>query len=140
MLTITDEPTSAANEGSERGPENHADDDAADALLVAVWPEAVALVSTLAMWLLEVRSHALREFPKTVDIPPYAVLSHTWSTDEVLFQDIVTGNAPNCAGYAKILGCCRQAIADGFDFVVSNLASRRNRAWRAETDAPAVDR
>lgn len=48
------------------------------------------------------------------DIPPYAILSHTWGKKEVQFKDIeerYTGDS------TKIEGCCNQAIVDGLDYV-----------------------
>ena len=71
------------------------------------------------MRLLNARTHKLRDFPKSADVPPYAILSHTWSSDEVEFQDFIVGDPKSRGGYGKIEGCCRQAIADGFDYVVS---------------------
>lgn len=49
-------------------------------------------------------------------LPPYAILSHTWGSneDEVTFQDLRDGTAPARApGYRKIRFCARQAAADG---------------------------
>ena len=41
------------------------------------------------------------------DIPPYAILSHTWGDDqeEVTFHDIETASGTSKAGYAKLLFC-----------------------------------
>ncbi|KAH8595415.1 heterokaryon incompatibility protein-domain-containing protein [Bisporella sp. PMI_857] len=44
--------------------------------------------------------------------PPYAILSHTWSTSEVSFQDILVGKAPDRRGYQKIKNFCAQAAHD----------------------------
>jgi len=49
--------------------------------------------------------------------PSYAILSHTWGADEVLFGDIQTGKADKKNGYIKIIGCCRKAFQDGFQWV-----------------------
>ena len=41
------------------------------------------------------------------EIPPYAILSHTWSSDdddEVTFDDVQNGRGKNKAGWAKALG------------------------------------
>jgi hypothetical protein len=68
------------------------------------------------MRLLNAKSLKLTQF-NARDTPPYAILSHTWGSDEVTFQDI---NAPNPDAKqvsAKIVGCCRQACADGLDWV-----------------------
>lgn len=53
------------------------------------------------------------------DVPPYAILSHTWSKDpedEVLFADINDKTYLNKPGYAKILATLRQASEDGLDY------------------------
>jgi Heterokaryon incompatibility protein (HET) len=50
--------------------------------------------------------------------PPYAILSHTWHDDEVLFQDLQDiPLASKKAGFVKIQFCCNQALEDGFEFV-----------------------
>ncbi|ETS78830.1 hypothetical protein PFICI_08683 [Pestalotiopsis fici W106-1] len=53
-------------------------------------------------------------------IPAYAVLSHTWLSDndrEVTFQDLTTGEpTKKPAGYAKIHFCASQASRDGLEF------------------------
>lgn len=52
----------------------------------------------------------LVEFGGT-DVPPYAILSHTWGVDdsEVTYQDIIDGTGKKKAGYKKILFCGREA-------------------------------
>jgi hypothetical protein len=51
-------------------------------------------------------------------IPRYAILSHTWETDdqEVTFQDITNGVGHNKSGYEKIKFCRNQAQKDGLDY------------------------
>jgi ankyrin repeat protein len=46
------------------------------------------------------------------DIPPYAILSHTWGADheEVTHKDILDGVGESKAGYKKIRFCGKQAI------------------------------
>jgi hypothetical protein len=46
--------------------------------------------------------------------PPYAILSHTWDTDddEVNFRDIQSGWGKSKAGYRKILFCGTKAAKD----------------------------
>ncbi|PKS07150.1 hypothetical protein jhhlp_005750 [Lomentospora prolificans] len=50
------------------------------------------------------------------DVPPYAILSHTWGDGEVAFQDMQRGRAfaSRLQGFAKIEDCCRQAKRDGY--------------------------
>ena len=60
----------------------------------------------------------LREFDSN-SLPTYAILSHTWDTDnskEVSFQDLEAGIGKSKAGYGKILFCERQATADGLRY------------------------
>jgi hypothetical protein len=53
------------------------------------------------------------------DVPDYAILSHTWEQDEIVFEDLyVGGPAPkNKVGFAKLCGCCDQARLEGFDYI-----------------------
>jgi len=60
----------------------------------------------------------LREFDSN-SLPAYAILSHTWDTDnskEVSFQDLETGAGKSKAGYGKLLFCEKQADADGLRY------------------------
>ncbi|KAI0506185.1 HET-domain-containing protein [Xylaria bambusicola] len=68
------------------------------------------------MHLLNVYTGRLEEFFGD-GIPPYAILSHTWGEGEVSFQDLKDPSHTQKPGYAKIEGCCQQAIRDGLDFV-----------------------
>ncbi|RYC56155.1 hypothetical protein CHU98_g10056 [Xylaria longipes] len=68
------------------------------------------------MHLLNVHTRQLQEFIGDRK-PPYAILSHTWGEDEVLFQDLSNPEHKNKLGYKKIEGCCEQAIREGFEFV-----------------------
>ncbi|KAM7183190.1 NACHT domain containing protein [Rhypophila sp. PSN 637] len=49
-------------------------------------------------------------------VPPYAILSHTWGDEEVLFSDLKNGTAKDKAGYVKIQFCGDQAERDGVNF------------------------
>lgn len=52
------------------------------------------------------------------DIPQYAILSHTWGTDddEVSFKDLVDGTGKSKIGYDKIHFCGEQARRDGLAY------------------------
>ena len=54
------------------------------------------------------------------DIPPYAILSHTWGADheEVTFKDIYKGKGKGKTklGYEKLRFCAAQAARDGLKF------------------------
>jgi hypothetical protein len=49
------------------------------------------------------------------DVPPYAILSHTWGADaeEVSFEDLANGEGETKLGYEKIRFCGEQAQQDG---------------------------
>jgi len=64
------------------------------------------------MRLLNAKTKKLEEFFDK-DIPRYAILSHTWGKDEVLFKDIMKGRYNNDSN--KIEGCCREALGNGLD-------------------------
>ncbi|KAG9229325.1 hypothetical protein BJ875DRAFT_508003 [Amylocarpus encephaloides] len=51
-------------------------------------------------------------------IPPYAILSHTWSSSEseFLFEDLVNSIGKKKAGYEKILFCSKQIARDGLQY------------------------
>ncbi|KAF2625001.1 HET-domain-containing protein, partial [Macroventuria anomochaeta] len=49
------------------------------------------------------------------NVPPYAILSHTWSEnhkDEVSFKDIAKGRGKDKQGYDKLRFCAKQATDD----------------------------
>ncbi|XTI89670.1 heterokaryon incompatibility protein-domain-containing protein [Cenococcum geophilum] len=52
------------------------------------------------------------------NIPPYAILSHTWGDDheEVTFKDLVDGSGKSKTGYTKIRFCTTQAAKDGLQY------------------------
>jgi hypothetical protein len=72
------------------------------------------------MRLLERKSDG--EFSLTKDLtgnlPPYAILSHTWGadTEEVTFRDLIDGTGKSKAGYNKVRFCGEQAERDGLKY------------------------
>lgn len=68
------------------------------------------------MRLLNTITLELRSF-KPSEIPPYAILSHRWQAEEVLFEDIINGSAWTKRGYSKVAGACYQATKDGFGYI-----------------------
>lgn len=60
----------------------------------------------------------LRKFDRN-SLPAYAILSHTWDTDnskEVSFQDLEAGTYKSKAGYEKIRFRADKAAADGLRY------------------------
>ena len=53
------------------------------------------------------------------NVPPYAILSHTWGDEEVLFQDIakLISEFQHLKGFSKIAKCCALARSDGWEYV-----------------------
>ena len=50
------------------------------------------------------------------NIPPFAILSHTWGDEEVTFQDLQRGHYEHKSGFAKIYLTCQQAKRDGLSW------------------------
>ncbi|KAM5354875.1 hypothetical protein ACJ41O_001521 [Fusarium nematophilum] len=50
------------------------------------------------------------------DIPQYAILSHTWEDQEVIYTDMLDNTAFQKKGYEKIRYTCIQAVADGLEY------------------------
>jgi hypothetical protein len=64
------------------------------------------------MRLLNARTKQFEEFYD--EVPPYAILSHTWGPDELTFKHMEQkGYVPS----KKIDGCYKQALEDGLNFV-----------------------
>ena len=49
-------------------------------------------------------------------IPPYAILSHRWGNNEVIFEDLVYNRYKSKTGYRKIEFCAKQATQDGLQY------------------------
>lgn len=77
------------------------------------------------MRLIHAASLRLERFDDDSKIPPYAILSHTWGSEEVSlqeFQNTYAGDEPTRArirsmsGYSKIVKTCEQALIDDYAF------------------------
>ena len=68
------------------------------------------------MRLLHAKTLKFREFFDT-NIPPYAILSHTWEEEEVSLQDMQSKVPTRKRGLTKIKACCKQAIDDEIEWV-----------------------
>lgn len=71
------------------------------------------------MRLLIATTRQLEEFVVEEEIPPYAILSHTWgkASDEVKLQDLSDPNVKEKPRHQKIDYCWKQALEDGLDWV-----------------------
>jgi hypothetical protein len=73
-----------------------------------------------SMRLLNASTLDMKEFISDHDRPRYAILSHTWGKQEISWAQWENRHASPIEatlGGAKIIGCCRQALADGFAWV-----------------------
>jgi hypothetical protein len=63
-------------------------------------------------------SFSLVEFQGN-NIPPYAILSHTWgpNDEEVIYQDVLSGTGRGKSGYHKLTFCAKQAAKDGLQYI-----------------------
>ena len=67
------------------------------------------------MWLLDTGTLKLRDF--FGDLPPYAILSHTWADEEVSFQVIGNDVARDMPGYDKIQRSCALARSQQHEYI-----------------------
>lgn len=68
------------------------------------------------MRLLRTHTIELVEFPPD-RIPRYAILSHTWGEEEVLFTDMQHHTGQTKSAWSKVQGACAQARADRFGYI-----------------------
>ena len=71
------------------------------------------------MRLINVKTYKFEEFPEH-NLPPYAILSHTWgnNAEELSFHDVENGRtAKPGVGSAKLKGCCEQASREHIGYV-----------------------
>jgi hypothetical protein len=70
------------------------------------------------MRLINAKSLQLEEFHEEL-APPYAILSHTWGTKEVTYEDTFSASRFDSdeLGSTKIKKSCAVALKDGFDYV-----------------------
>jgi hypothetical protein len=70
------------------------------------------------MRLINTLTYELREFFDN-DVPKYAILSHTWEEEEVLFHDMtnITGSTRNKLGFKKVQGACSLAHSQGYTWI-----------------------
>lgn len=74
---------------------------------------SVPLSSIYEMRLLKTDTHnglTLQHFHDPDSRPRYAILSHTWGDDELLYDDVINKKyQTNWKGYRKVIGCCALA-------------------------------
>jgi hypothetical protein len=70
------------------------------------------------MILLNAKTFRLEEFFGD-KVPEYGILSHTWQTEEILFEDIkhLSHEVRTKEGFRKVEGFCKLATEEGLDYV-----------------------
>lgn len=71
------------------------------------------------MRLLNAKTLNFEEFMNEKSFPKYAILSHTWGSEEVTYQDMRDGLSQAVqqkTGFTKIRWACQQAKAEGLEF------------------------
>jgi len=71
-------------------------------------------LNLLSIRLLNTSTKRFADFNDSV--PAYAILSHTWGADEVMFQHLQTSGYTEKPSWQKIERLCAQAAEDGFEF------------------------
>jgi hypothetical protein len=88
------------------------------------------------MWLLETSTFRLHEYTGS-EVPPYAILSHTWAEDEVLFHEIQQPFelVPGKAGFEKIRRFCMLAREHTYNYawIDTVCIDKRSSAELTET-------
>ena len=59
----------------------------------------------------------LESFDDPTRIPRYAILSHRWRDNEVLYMDIISPGPNEGERFSKLLGACAVALKNGFKYV-----------------------
>lgn len=69
------------------------------------------------MWLINVEKYHLEHFIDDRHAPPYAILSHTWGSEEVSFQEFrgINQRVREKAGFRKIRFACEQASQETYE-------------------------
>ncbi len=69
------------------------------------------------MRLIDVCTIKLQDYDQLGSCPGYAILSHTWGSEEISFQDFLQGRGRDKAGFKKVLRCCELARCEGYQYL-----------------------
>lgn len=58
------------------------------------------------MRLINIHSLEIKDFLDLTQVPPYAILSHRWTDDEITYKDFAKGRRKSSAGFRKIEQFC----------------------------------
>jgi hypothetical protein len=87
--------------------------------ILAVFPCTMRLLNCSTLLDSPKDKVTLQEYLTISQCPAYAILSHTWGKEEVIFQDVQRDKSTfeHKLGYSKVKGCCSQAMKDGYEWV-----------------------
>lgn len=69
------------------------------------------------MRLLKVSTFEIVVFDPPHKVPPYAILSHTWEGDEVIFDDFQYNTATRKPAWKKVWNACQRTKKDGLRYI-----------------------
>jgi hypothetical protein len=75
-------------------------------------PRVEIFLEKLNIWLLNTSTFETTEFIGE-EVPPYAILSHTWGVQEITFQDLKTHEFENKNAFPKLRDFCKTAALHG---------------------------
>jgi len=81
--------------------------------------QRIRLATDIVMRLLHTKTYEIREFRDANDIPPYAILSHTWTSNELYYGDLrtLTQARRNRQAFQKIEGSAKLARCYCLDWI-----------------------
>ena len=68
------------------------------------------------MRLINASTLKIEQFLNEATTPAFAIMSHTWGTDEVTLEQMEDPDVSRRKGYLKIQFCCKQALEDGLQW------------------------
>ncbi|KAI0140460.1 heterokaryon incompatibility protein-domain-containing protein [Xylariaceae sp. FL1272] len=64
------------------------------------------------------KTDTIKLIPQNLTKPyTYAIFSHTWGDDEVVFEDFEKGHPEMKPSYKKVQSACREALRNGYDYI-----------------------
>ncbi|RDK47085.1 hypothetical protein M752DRAFT_281171 [Aspergillus phoenicis ATCC 13157] len=81
----------------------------------------------LNTYLSDTQDFVIQEF-LDYELPPYAILSHTWGKEEVTYQEVNTASTKEKSGFEKITQCCSYQKAEICYAILENVQSKEEIA------------
>lgn len=94
------------------------------------------------MRLINVHDGSFKEFIGR-NVPPYAILSHTWEEEEVSYKDVIENRHREKKGFDKVEMTCKIAASEGIEWVWVDTCCMYFFFWKIDTNLrsmPGKDR